>query len=45
VWASEMVWTQRLEEQSFASVQDQTLVVQSVVTHYTDRATTAPLSG
>jgi hypothetical protein len=30
----EMVWMQRLEEKSFASPRDQTLVVQSVVRHY-----------
>jgi hypothetical protein len=33
-WASEPVWTQRLEEKSFASVGDRTPVVQSVVRHY-----------
>jgi hypothetical protein len=36
LWASELVWTQRLEEKSFASAEDETLVVQSVVKHYTD---------
>jgi hypothetical protein len=35
-WASELVWTQRLEEKSFASAGDQAPVVQSVVRHYTD---------
>jgi hypothetical protein len=40
--ASELVWTQRLEEKSFASAGEQTLVVQSVVRHYTDWATPAP---
>jgi hypothetical protein len=35
-WAPEPVWTQRLEEKSSASVGDRTLVVQSVVRHYTD---------
>jgi hypothetical protein len=35
-WASEPVWTQRLEEKSSASVGDQTPVVQSIVSHYTD---------
>jgi hypothetical protein len=30
-WASEMVWTQTLEEKSFASAGDQTPVVQSVI--------------
>jgi hypothetical protein len=34
-WASEPVWTQRLEEKSSASVGDRTPVVQSVVRHYT----------
>jgi hypothetical protein len=40
-WAPEPVWTQRLEEKSSASVGDQTPVVQSVVSHYTDWATPA----
>jgi hypothetical protein len=35
-WTSELVWTQRLEEKSFAFTGDQTPVVQSVVRHYTD---------
>jgi hypothetical protein len=35
-WAPEPVWTQKLEEKSFASVGDRTPVVQSVVRHYTD---------
>jgi hypothetical protein len=35
-WASELVWTQRLEEKSFASARDRTPTVQSVVRHYTD---------
>jgi hypothetical protein len=35
-WASELVWTQRLEEKSSVSVRDRTPVVQSVVQHYTD---------
>jgi hypothetical protein len=35
-WAPEPVWTQRLEEQSSASVGDRTPVVQPVVRHYTD---------
>jgi hypothetical protein len=34
-WASELVWTQRLEEKSFVSTWDRTPVVQSV-RHYTD---------
>jgi hypothetical protein len=41
-WAPEPVWTQRLEEKSFACVGDRTPVVQSVVSHYTDWATEAP---
>jgi hypothetical protein len=40
-WASEPVWTQKLEEKSFASIGDWTLVVQSVVKYYTDWATPA----
>jgi hypothetical protein len=36
------VWTQRLEENSLASVGDRTPVVHSVVKHYTDRATPPP---
>jgi hypothetical protein len=40
-WAPEPVWTQRLEVKSSASVGDRTLVVQSVVSHYTDWATAA----
>jgi hypothetical protein len=35
-WAPELVWTQRPEEKSSASVGDRTRVVQSVVRHYTD---------
>jgi hypothetical protein len=35
-WASEPVWTQRLEEKSFASAGDRNPVIQSVVRHYTD---------
>jgi hypothetical protein len=35
-WATEPVWTQRLEEKSSASVGDRTPVVRSVVRHYTD---------
>jgi hypothetical protein len=34
--ASEPVWTQRLEEESFAPAGDRTAVVQPVVRHYTD---------
>jgi hypothetical protein len=37
--APEPVWTQRLEEKSSTSVGDRTLVVQSLVRHYTDWAT------
>jgi hypothetical protein len=40
-WAPEPVWMQRIEEKSCASVGDRTLVVQSVVRHYTDCATPA----
>jgi hypothetical protein len=32
-WASELVWTQRIEEKSFASAGDRTPVVQSIVRH------------
>jgi hypothetical protein len=42
-WALEPVWTQRLEEKFCASVGDRTPVVQSVVRHYTDWATAAPV--
>jgi hypothetical protein len=35
-WASEPVWTQRLEEKGFTPTGDRTPVVQSVVRHYTD---------
>jgi hypothetical protein len=41
-WASEPVWTQRLEEKSSAPVGDRTPVVQPVVRHYTAWATAAP---
>jgi hypothetical protein len=34
-WASELVWTQRIEEKSFAPAGDRTPVVQPVVRHYT----------
>jgi hypothetical protein len=40
-WASELVWTQKLEEKSFAPARDWTPVVQFVVRHYTDWATPA----
>jgi hypothetical protein len=36
VWDSELFWTQRLEEESSAFAGDRTLVVQSVVRHYTE---------
>jgi hypothetical protein len=39
--AQELVWTQRLEEKSFAPARDQTPVIPSVVRHYTDWATPA----
>jgi hypothetical protein len=35
-WAPEQVWTQRIEEESFASDRDGTPVVQSAIRHYTD---------
>jgi hypothetical protein len=34
-WAPEPVWTQELEEKSFAPVGDRTLIVQPVVRHHT----------
>jgi hypothetical protein len=40
-WASELVWTERLEEKSFASAEDRTPVVHSVVRHYTEWGTPA----
>jgi hypothetical protein len=43
-WAPELVWTQRLEEKSSASVGDPTPTVQAVVRHYTDWATRLLLS-
>jgi len=33
-WAPEPVWTQRLEEKSFASAGNRTLVIHSIVRHY-----------
>jgi hypothetical protein len=42
VWAPEPVWMQKLEEKSSAPVGDWTPAVQSIVRHYTDRATLAP---
>jgi hypothetical protein len=41
-WVSELVSTQKVEERSFASVGDRTLVVQSVVRHCTDLDIPAP---
>jgi hypothetical protein len=35
-WASELVWTQRLEENYFAFAGDRIPVVQSIVKRYTD---------
>jgi hypothetical protein len=35
-WAPEPVWTQRLEEKSFAPAGDRTPIAQTVVRHYTD---------
>jgi hypothetical protein len=35
-WALGLVWTQRLDEKSFASASDPTPVVQAVVRHYAD---------
>jgi hypothetical protein len=35
-WASELVWTHRLEEKSFSSAWDQPPVIQSVATGYAD---------
>jgi hypothetical protein len=43
--ASELVWTQRLEEKSFASAGDRAPVVESIVRHYTDWVTLAPMDG
>jgi hypothetical protein len=40
-WAPELVWTQRLEEKSSASVGERTPAVQSVVRHCTDWAAPA----
>jgi hypothetical protein len=45
VGTPEPVWMQRLEEKSSASVKDRIPVVQSVVRHYTDWATPAPVQG
>jgi hypothetical protein len=41
-WAPEPVWTQRLEEKSFASAGNRTPIARSIVRHYTDWATPAP---
>jgi hypothetical protein len=40
-WTPESAWIKMLEEKSFAPAGDRTLVVQSIVRHYTDRATAA----
>jgi hypothetical protein len=40
-WASELVWTYRLEEKTFSSAGDRTSVLQSVVRYYNDWATPA----
>jgi hypothetical protein len=42
-WAPEPVWTQRLEEETSASVGDRIPVIQSIVRHYNDWATLAPM--
>jgi hypothetical protein len=42
-WAPEPVWTQGLEEISFAPVGDRTPIVQPVVRHCTAWATAAPI--
>jgi hypothetical protein len=44
-WAPELVWTQRLEEISFASAGDRTPVAQSLVRHFTERVTEASWKG
>jgi hypothetical protein len=41
-WAPEPVWTQRIEEKSFAPAGDRTQVVQPVVRHYIAWANPAP---
>jgi hypothetical protein len=41
-WAPEPVWTQRIEEKSFAPAGDRTSIAQSVARLYTDWATPAP---
>jgi hypothetical protein len=38
-WAPELVWTQRVEEKSSASIGDRTPGAQSVASHYSDWAT------
>jgi hypothetical protein len=35
-WTPELVWTQRLEEKSFAPVGDRTSINEYVARHYTD---------
>jgi hypothetical protein len=41
-WAPEPVWTQRIQEKSFAPAGDRTPIVQPVVRHYTAWANPAP---
>jgi hypothetical protein len=41
-WASELVWTQKLEKKSFASAGDRTSDVKSIVRHYTDWVAPGP---
>jgi hypothetical protein len=43
-WAPEPVWTQRLEEKSFASAGDRTPVVQSVVQRFSSFYNVSPLN-
>jgi hypothetical protein len=44
-WASELVWAQMLEKKILCLCRDQTLVVQSVIKHYTDIYKTLPGQG
>jgi hypothetical protein len=43
-WAPEPVWTQKLEDKSLASVENQISVVESVVRQYIDWATPAHIT-
>jgi hypothetical protein len=43
-WAPEPVWTQRLEEKSFAPAGDRTPIAQSIVRHHTAWATLTPVT-